>query len=348
MVGSQQRGGSSNSQPGNLISDYLPNVRTKTKKAHHAGHTTTTTTSGSIADLTSAITQLELTTNPTLKAPHKPRVCTCNASIHPLFTMAPNCLSCGKIICALEGLQPCSFCGAKVVSDAETQEILTSLRQERGSERQAAHNNSIAASRSGTPSLSNTPSRGPTPSSSNDSLRQTAAALDEAKARRDRLLAFQSENAQRTKIHDEAADFSTITPGQSMWMTPVQRAAALKQQQKYLRELEESSRPEYEKTRNVMSLGFNKQGKLVRTYQKERVPSAVVQDEDAANGEEGGGESGAGGRMSSMGAFSNNPLSAAGGLIRPVWKPKEGEGVSGGSSRREGASVWRRVQDDEA
>ncbi|KPI41577.1 uncharacterized protein AB675_9033 [Cyphellophora attinorum] len=335
MVGSAA-GAGRGGQQGNLISEFMPNVRTKTKKAHGSSnaHATTTASSSSIADLSSAISQLEMTTNPSI--PSKPRVCTCNASIHPLFDMAPNCLSCGKIICAFEGLQPCSFCGTKLVSDSETQQILTSLRQERGTERQTAHNSSIAASRSGTPSLSNTPSRGPTPVSSSDSLRQNAA-LEEAKARRDRLLTFQSENAQRTKVHDEAADFSTITPGQAQWMTPVQRAAALKQQQKYLRDLEEASKPEYEKTRSVMSLGFNKQGKLVKTFEKQRIARPDPEEAEA--------EIDAEPASSGQNTPSANPF-AREGLIRPIWKPSAEAGSGSTTAARK--NTWRRVQDDEA
>lgn len=223
--------------------------------------------------------------------------------------------------------------------------MIASLKQERGTERQTAHNRSVAASRSGTPSLSGTPT------SSSENL----AALAAAKAHRDKLLAYQSQNSQRTKIHDEAADFSTLTPGQTQWMTPVQRAAALKQQQRYLRELEENSRPEYEKTRQVVSLGFNKQGKLVRTYQREKVPSAAgagasdaaEEEDDVDVAEDGGGDTH--GLTSGSGAFSNNPLLKGGGLIRPIWKPKEGEeqDVKGKGRGGDRPSVWRRVQDDE-
>lgn len=344
--------GASNRPPpsaqGNLISEYLPNVRSKQAHKKHHGHNSAssspsrggnTTTTSSISDLTSAISALELTTNPTLSS-NTPRKCTCNASIHPLFAAVPNCLSCGKIICALEGLQPCSFCHTPLLSPEETQSMLASLKQERGSTRQQAHNASVAASRSGTPSLSGTPT------SSSENL----AALAAAKAHRDRLLAYQSQNSQRTKIHDEAADFATLTPGQTQWMTPVQRAAALKQQQRYLRELEEQNRPEYEKTRQVVSLGFNKQGKLVRTYQREKVPSATADaddpvEDDAEDVEE---EREHGGLASGSGAFSNNPLLKGGGLIRPVWKPKEGEVDTKGKGRSgDRPNVWRRVQDDE-
>jgi hypothetical protein len=130
-------------------------------------------------------------------------------------------------------------------------------------------------------------------------------------------------------------------------MTPVQRAAALKQQQKYLRELEEANKPEYEKSRHVMSLGFNKAGKLVRTYQKESIkPSDDVDVQEQETSEIVQAATGEGlGRGS--GAFSNNPLIGSG-LIRPLWKAKDGEQNDEKGKEREGPSrsVWRRVQDD--
>jgi hypothetical protein len=362
MVGASNR--APPSAQGNLISEYLPNVRTKQQKTKHhkpsaspsGAHDSAAT--GSIADISSAIAALELTTNPTNTT--KPRRCTCNASLHPLFTPAPNCLSCGHIICSLEGLQPCSSCGAPLLTPAETQSMITTLRQERGATRQSAHNASIASSRSGTPTL--TPTRGPTPTSSAENL----AALSAAKAHRDKLLSFQSQNTARTKIHDDAADFSDpMAANKTQWMTPLQRAAALKQQQRYLRELEEQSRPEYEKTRQVMSLGFNKQGRLVRTYGREKVAGpptgeeggegeeaelAAALEESAAIAATEGQKASGGSDGAAKGAFSNNPLLKSGGLVRPIWTPKEGvdgEEGKGKGVERDRTRTWRRVQDDD-
>lgn len=59
------------------------------------------------------------------------RSCNCMATRHPLFEVAPNCLNCGKIICVKEGLQPCSYCGADLISDKEKIEIIKILRSER-------------------------------------------------------------------------------------------------------------------------------------------------------------------------------------------------------------------------
>ena len=226
------------SASGQLISEFMPNVRSKQSKKPatqtHSGSSTPShtkgqsTTTGNIADLTSAIAALELSTNPSLSTER--RRCDCNASIHPLFSTAPNCLNCGKIICALEGLQPCSFCDAPILNQEEVQKMIKSLREERGVEKQAQHNTNIAVNRSGasTPRFG-----GATPDSGSGDEAQLRA-----RQHRDKLLSFQRENAQRTKIHDEAADYDAVlTPGTTQWMSPMQRAAALKKQQAYLREM---------------------------------------------------------------------------------------------------------------
>lgn len=335
--------------PGFLMSD-MPNVRSKqAKKSHSAIHSQTqsrsstpqgrssTTTTTSVADLTSAIAALELATNPTLSSER--RKCECNASIHPLFTTAPNCLSCGKIICALEGLQPCSFCDAPILTRDQVNGMIKALKEERGIERMANHNANVSLSGRGTPMFSSTPD-----SSSGDEA-STAAAR--ARAHRDKLLAFQRDNVQRTKVHDEAADYDTaLSHGATQWMSPVQRAAALKQQQKYLRELQEANRPEWEKKRTVMSMSI-KNGKLVKTYGREKVPGFVPDHEVAQSEDETSDATAEHQRLgrSGTGAFSHNPLLVSGQLIRPVWKAKDGH-VEEGNTTRGRQNVWRKVQDD--
>jgi hypothetical protein len=343
------------SASGNLISDFgFANVRAKqSKKPAHAVHSqpqsgtstphkaTTKTTTTSVSDLTAAIAALELATNPTLSSQR--RKCPCNASIHPLFTTAPNCLNCGKIICALEGLQPCSFCDSPILTKDQVNEMIKALKEERGIERMAIHNAGQSHSGTGTPLFG-----GSTPDSASGDEASSAAAR--ARAHRDKLLAFQRENAQRTRVHDEAADYdATLTPGTTQWMSPVQRAAALKKQQKYLRELEEASRPEWEKKKTVMSMSI-KNGKLVKTYEREKAPllgekdeatdAETVEVDDAMNQHLSIGE---------KGAFSNNPLLATGKLIRPMWEAPDGSDKGKGRDLDGGGhrpSVWRRVQDD--
>ncbi|KAL4786033.1 putative zinc finger motif, C2HC5-type-domain-containing protein [Aspergillus varians] len=315
------------SAAGPMISDLLPNVKSKAAKPSRAGGGGSgkatpkgSLTTNNISDLTSAIAALEVSTNPTL-GPER-RKCTCYATLHPVFDPAPNCLNCGKIICSLEGLQPCSFCGTPLLSAEEIQSMIRELRAERGQEKMRAHNDSVH--REGGPGMAPGPS-------------QLPSKLDAARAHRDRLLQFQEQNAKRTRVVDEAADFDTPNVSSTMWMTPSQRALALKKQQQIMREMEEKARPEWEKKKTIMSLDI-KGGRVRKIYQAaptEAAPATAEEEEtqdltyDA--GQRSGGE-----------AFSHNPLLAAGGLVRPVWKaPKEKKGEP-----KERKQTWRRVQDD--
>ncbi|OCT50495.1 C2HC5 finger protein [Cladophialophora carrionii] len=340
------------SAAGNLISDFgFANVKSKqAKRPAHGGHSqpqsgtstphrnSATTTTSNVADLTAAIAALELSTNPTLSKER--RKCPCNASIHPLFATAPNCLNCGKIICALEGLQPCSFCDSPILTKEQVNGMIKALKEERGIEKMAVHNAGQSQSGRGTPIFG-----GSTPDSASGDEASSAAAR--ARAHRDKLLAFQRENAQRTRVHDEAADYdTTLTPGTTQWMSPVQRAAALKKQQKYLRELEEANRPEWEKKRTVMSMSV-KNGKLVKTYGQEKAAPLVAEQDDQDEDDNMGDQHLSLNTDGRKGAFSNNPLLASGKLIRPVWKAAEGDDQDKGKGRAaERTSVWRRVQDD--
>jgi hypothetical protein len=332
------------SASGSLISDYLPNVKSKAARGGaarhgHPGGTSTkgaaiTTSTNNIEDLTAAIAALEVSTNPTSER----RTCTCNALIHPLFSPAPNCLNCGKIICSLEGLQPCSFCGAPVLEASEVQDMIKELRMERGNEKMRAHNEG----RHYDPGSS----RAPQSSSSNP---EAASKLDAAKAHRDKLLNFQAQNAQRTKVVDETADFETPNSGSTQWMSPAQRALALKKQQRVLRDMEEKARPEWERNKTVMSLDI-KAGKVVRTYQKGLAETNAAEEAEELDPYELNEPGGSGDGRSGAGAFGRNPLLASGSLIRPVWKAPDSKlqqgTTDGDTSRREKKQTWRRVQDD--
>ncbi len=182
-----------------------------------------------------------------------------------------------------------------------------------------------------------------TPESSGDEA-STAAA--KARAHRDRLLAFQRDNAQRTRVHDEAADFDiTFSSGATQWMSPVQRAAALKKQQKYLRELEEANKPEWEKKKTVMSMSI-RNGKLVRTYENVRSTVAPEADEAGEAVDEDKEEEGPSRSQTGKG-LSRNPLLSGGGLTRPIWKaPDDQKGKGKAREPTERRETWRRVQDD--
>ena len=320
---------------GSLISNFLPNVKSKSAKQHPpryqatASPSTTTVTTNNIADLTSAIAALEMTTNPTLR--RERRKCNCYASIHPLFEPAPNCLNCGKIICALEGFQPCSFCGTPLISNDEVHSMIKELRAERGQEKMRAHNES---SHHGGPSRSEDDDK-----------------LDMAKAHRDRLLSFQAQNARRTRVVDEAADFETPNLGSTQWMSPAQRALALKKQQRIQREMDEKARPEWEKKKKTfMSLDI-KGGKVRRVYhlaedddtEKEKEKQKEAEEEQEQDQEIMASEL-ASNKQSNGNAFSRNPLLASGGLLRPIWRaPEDKQSQTMGKEKKQ---TWRRVQDD--
>ncbi|MCJ1456025.1 hypothetical protein MMC28_006382 [Mycoblastus sanguinarius] len=351
------------SAAGPLISD-LPNVRSGSRtssrtsspapkaKINVPGGASMHGASTTLQDLDSAIRVLELQTNPSLSMNPSARRCTCQAQRHPLLAAAPNCLNCGKIICVKEGIGPCTFCGHALLSSQEITSMIDSLKQERGAEKMnvnnATHRRADIASKS-RPFTSG--SSTPTPSASTASNLTTDKTLDLAKQHRDRLLTYQSQNARRTHIIDEAADFETPTSGLSSWASPIERAAQLKRQQKVLREQEWNARPEYEKRKVVVSVDLVGGKVIKRMGEVERAKDGDADadadaDEVAEDVEKGnwGNE----GRVEGGGAFSKNPL--MGGLIRPVWKGK-GTTTEGREEDKENEprrNTWRRVQDDEA
>lgn len=240
-----------------------------------------------------------------------------------------------------EGIGPCTFCGYPLLSSQEINAMIDSLRQERGQEKMNLNNAShrradlASAPRPFTDSSAGTS----TPSSSSITADKT---LDLAKQHRDKLLAYQAENARRTHIIDEAADFETPTSGLSMWSSPVERAAQLKRQQKVLREQEWNAKPEYEKRRVVVSVDLVG-GKVVRRMAEVKRPEAGEEEMGEEVDTIGAGEHAGGGG----GAFSKNPL--LGSLIRPVWKDKGKDTDTGQDESKENLarkSAWRRVQDD--
>lgn len=303
--------------------------------------------STALTDLDDAIRSLELVTNPShasnSTANTAARRCNCVAARHPLQTAAPNCLSCGKVICVKEGLGPCTSCGTPLLGPSEVQAMIRELKDERGREKMAADKFIHRKAEVSTAPRAFAAAR----------VRAAAAAagevdLDVAEARAkehlDRLLGFQAQNARRTTVRDEAADFDAAPTGGSMWSTPEERARELKKQQKLLREMEWNARPEYEKRRQVISIDLVG-GKVVKKMAPVERPvtpeeelsvdsdggAAVLEERDANRG------SGAGG-----GAFSRNPL--LGGVIRPVYDAKgKGAELEGRKDRK---TRWRRVQDD--
>lgn len=214
------------------------------------------------------------------------------------------------------------------------------LREERGKEKMAANN---AGQKRPDVSLAPRPFSTPkatTPVSSNPAsdVDSESEKLAKAKQHRDKLLAFQAQNAKRTQVHDEAADFETTTAGLSMWASPQERAMQLKKQQKALREQEWNARPEYEKRKVVASIDLSGK-KLVRRMAAAERPVTPESDDEPHDSTSGPVEHNT--LSSGSGAFSRNPL--LGGLIRPTIKIEDSKGKDKEGDRKQ---TWRRVQDD--
>jgi hypothetical protein len=327
------------SAAGQLIGDLKPSRNSSPKpktKVSIQGGTPMHGASTAVSDLDSAIRALEIQTNPSLSSDKDStrRKCNCMATRHPLLEAAPNCLNCGKIICVKEGIGPCTFCNSPLLSPSEIQNMMQVLREERGKEKMAANNASQKRAEVSKAARPFSTPKEQTPASSNPaSDNEESEKLAKAKQHRDRLLAFQAQNAARTTVHDEAADFETPTSGLSMWASPQERAMQLKRQQKALREQDWNSRPEYEKRTMVASIDL-KGGKIMKRMAAVQRPKTPESEEDDTTPVFVPTQSGSGG------AFSQNPL--LGGLIRPTFKAP-GKGKEKGEVRKQ---TWRRVQDD--
>ncbi|TLS26856.1 hypothetical protein PpBr36_04137 [Pyricularia pennisetigena] len=356
------------SAAGSLISDLLPVPKQQKARstpgsrsstpgpAPKAGNATKVSIAGgtpmhgastAVADLDAAIRALEISTNPTKSGSStsediEARRCNCVATRHPLQGAAPNCLSCGKVICLKEGLGPCTFCGAPLLSSGEVQAMIRELRDELGKEKQAANRAANKkAEVSTTPRPFSKPREAFGPRPGEDPSAAISAAEAKAREHRDKLLNFQAQNARRTTVRDEASDFDVSMTG-SMWASPEDRARELKRQQKLMREMEWNARPDYEKRKQVLSIDLVG-GKIVKKMvAAERPPSPdPAEDASAVQDFSALGESD-GNRVSGGGAFSKNPLLQ--GLIKPVYDLKgKGAELEGRKDRK---TRWRRVQDD--
>ncbi|SCU83186.1 LADA_0C10044g1_1 [Lachancea dasiensis] len=242
--------------------------------------------------------------------------CNCQGRRHPLFEIAPNCLSCGKIICAREGLHlsECSFCGAELMTLEERTSIIDVLKQER--EDLKSSHSPVAVERpkksksfkisSGTGTnlfseqdrlferlekekqrelkrkevldgIGETQKQNPTAADDDEEDKELRNAQD----RLERLLHFQDTSAQRTKIIDNASDFS-MSNDSNIWGNAQDRALMLKKQQRNVRrweKLEQERRGRRDKV--VMDLVIGKDGKVIMR-EATRVPKTAhaADDED--------------------------------------------------------------------
>ncbi|KTW30656.1 hypothetical protein T552_00371 [Pneumocystis carinii B80] len=81
----------------------------------------------SLSEINSALKNLELKDVKSQGG----KKCYCQARKHPLNQLIPNCLTCGKIICIVEGINSCSFCDTPLLLREQRMDLIKQLRMER-------------------------------------------------------------------------------------------------------------------------------------------------------------------------------------------------------------------------
>ncbi|EPX74684.1 thyroid receptor interacting protein [Schizosaccharomyces octosporus yFS286] len=208
-----------------------------------------------LADIERAIHEVEISQK---SSSSNRRSCDCQGRKHPLNEAAPNCLNCGKIICMLEGMGPCTFCKAPVISKTQQLELLQELKKAGSDLKQAANQKTKSkhsSSKHQFQKLNN---------SSIHSIfidpKQLEQKAIEAEQRKNVLLNFDRTAAQRTKIIDEAADFDPTTLASDTWASPAEKALNLVKVQHALAQKEK-------KKKKVLSISLS--GKKVVVDQKD-------------------------------------------------------------------------------
>ncbi|KAJ3290437.1 hypothetical protein HK104_006790 [Borealophlyctis nickersoniae] len=196
-------------------------------------------------------------------------VCECLAAKHGLLT---NCITCGKIICRLEGEGPCPCCGAQVSSKEQQMRVV----QERKRKGPSQVKDALAGRRYGA-AAGSMASAAMMPNPSSDAQfpellsEEDREALALAEAQKERLLDFQRNSAARTRVHDTASDFDYDSDVRNKWLTAEERALALKKAHEQRRIEEEQKR------RRVISIDLvNK-----RVIDATPPPPSKARDEEA-------------------------------------------------------------------
>ncbi|KAF9351265.1 hypothetical protein BGX34_000697 [Mortierella sp. NVP85] len=195
-----------------------------------------------LSDLEKAIRDIDLATE-VAEAAKARKPCYCLATKHKLNVFAPNCLNCGKIICALEGPGPCTYCGNPVVSIEQQQALVLELKREKAAlakqkamatakrkNKAAPANTAGYASKVGGGLSSSTGSAGGWYGlEQNPGTMTEEEELEEAKkaslalAHKERLLEYDRTSARRSHVIDQATDF--VLPGDrpNLWLTEEER-----------------------------------------------------------------------------------------------------------------------------
>lgn len=234
--------------------------------------------------------------------------CSCQGRIHPIFEIAPNCLSCGKLICVKEGLNMnnCSFCRSELIPMRERLQLIEALNKEKedllsGKENQAKKEREQAKKRP-TNVYKISSGMGKNLFSEQDKLfdfieRQQKRErkreelmknldnapkdevntpknevvddeLQQAQDRLENLLHFQDTSAERTKIIDNASDFD-MSHEVGLWGNSRERAMLLKKQQRNLRKWEKIERERNGKSdKYVVNMNIGANGKITMTEVK--------------------------------------------------------------------------------
>jgi hypothetical protein len=144
--------------------------------------------------------------------PKKRVECGCFGTVHDVYPLAPNCLTCGRIICIAEGIGDCFYCGQVLIDEGQREELVRELRVERGVAKTKAANEKVKKVRAGdgrnrvwASKVGGQAERGFDTGDSSDMGSGHATPLDgnayiEAEKRRDELLEFDRTFAERTKI----------------------------------------------------------------------------------------------------------------------------------------------------
>lgn len=228
-------------------------------------------------------------------------VCNCEGNRHPLFEVAPNCLSCGKIICIREGLHlnNCTFCGEELIPIEERMKIIQVLNREKATLQDTKTEENKPKEMKKTKTYKIQSGGGTNLFSEQDKLfdrvekekerekevekvqrgkeaqeqqeriecakkekEMKNPELAAAQERLDTLLHFQDTSAERTKIIDHASDFS-MTNDSSIWGGAYDRALMLKKQQRNLRKWEKLERERHgRRDKVVLDLNIGKDGKV--------------------------------------------------------------------------------------
>ncbi|KAI8986552.1 putative zinc finger motif, C2HC5-type-domain-containing protein [Pilobolus umbonatus] len=268
--------------------------------------------------LEAALKELDLKAD---KVGKKKRVCQCQATKHPLLSIAPNCLNCGKIICNYETVGPCSFCHEEIITKDQIIHEAKKRKEEQRlllqSEQASQDNTSTTVPQSRYASKAG----GNIYSSYADEEEKNRIKAEEHK---EKLLEFQRTSAQRSVVIDQATDFQLPTDQLNPWLSPQERAILLKKQQANLKRIERAGQS---KKHKVMTIDL--QTKQVKVDDADSPESSseeeeeVVQHKPVIHTAEDD---------KSAGTYSQNPLLK--GIVRPTFIGKQKAKQTQGKLRR--------------